>query len=300
MRLPWFLSCGMWLVILASATATCCILSKNNINGIYVLHENQGAACADVPSPMYNRSEIPFSLTVTMECRRVWTGMRGGRSNSTSLGRKKIRCNEFRSGSAYDVQMFLWLQLCMSGFPPHPGPSESESSSGTQAALRVTCAKGATSSNRGVSLYDVYAEIIPGKADLKTSKQYLKRLHDKPEWLTEWLQRRSLFEQGTSTGCNASPALHSLLELHKFITYVYHLQFKFPRRQLQIRLNVKQFFTVHAAQLAKVWPHETKFEPTFLHLDPPDPPSGESTPTASGGGGIRCAHSTGVMAAGIS
>eukprot|EP00959_Pyramimonas_sp_CCMP1952_P215948 4516756-Pyramimonas_sp.AAC.1 len=68
------------------------------------------------------RSDIPYHFKVHVELRRVWTGMRGGRLRSTALDRNYLgHRHQVHDGGAHDVAMFLWTQLCMSGFPPHPG-----------------------------------------------------------------------------------------------------------------------------------------------------------------------------------
>ena len=218
---------------------------------------------------------------------------------------------QFQSGGAHDVSMFIWTQFCMSGFPPNPGPCMQETTNttstatGTQVPLRVTSAAYSASTqlpppppphqlpppppphqlppppppppphppSRGVSLYDVYAQINHTvSADYSKAKQNLKRMKHKPLILTQWLSRKCSF-QGNVSGSNGSPALFTLAELHQFTTIV-HEECKTINKQMQIKTNVKRFFRDHHDQLAQIWPNETEFKPTFLA-----PPSG-TTPTS--------------------
>ena len=74
-------------------------------------------------APLCFRPEIPFRYDVFVAHRRVWSGMRGGYMSSKAMGKSYLgHKHYFHSGGAHDVAMFLWLQMCMSGFPPHPGP----------------------------------------------------------------------------------------------------------------------------------------------------------------------------------
>lgn len=271
MRQPSYTRRWLLLAVLASTCGMCLstALASNDHVGKHVgsIADEQHSVC--FPS-FCGPAEIPFDCTVNIEYRRVWSGMRGGRFTSGTLGRRR-NSNEFHSGGAYDVAMFLWTQMVISGKCPHPGPPGSDGNNSTSGVvpLRVTASTGDTSSNRGVHLYDVYAKIHPASnISYKEAKKHLRKLSKPVEWLTLMLDRKCHFV-GSITGQNASPALFSLMELHQFVTFVqtHHVN-NSQSKQLQLKANVRRFFQDHTPQLAVIWPTETQFEPKFVHPPP--------------------------------
>jgi hypothetical protein len=218
--------------------------------------------------------ELPFQSVTQVDYRRVWSGMRGGHVRSIALGRKYRRKlsnrKQFQSGGAHDVGMFLWTQLCMSGFPPHPGPESDATTNytGTQAPLlKVTVAVGGAAATRGVSLYQVFALTNPTTTDYAKAKLNFKRLRQKcPGFLVEWLDRKCAFE-GAGVQ-HAAPALFSLTELNRFITFLHENVFVTTNKRIQFVTNVKQFFVEHRHQLGQIWQTETELKPTFSCVDP--------------------------------
>ena len=270
MRQPTSLS---WLLVLAIALSAvgACFTWSGHSDAIY--SDREGGYVSYFSYSSYEIAVPAFTTNVSIAYRRVWASMRGGRFASSSLGRKKRRSEEYYSGGAHDVAMFLWTQLCISGFPPHPGPTESNSS-GTEAPLRVTAAQGGTAaSTRGISLFDVFSRINPVSSDPQLSKKNLKRIKNMPEWLTSLLGRKSHFEMAMNiknpsgaTGVVGftSPALHSLTELHDFIQFVYGVYSRFQKKGFEVQHKVERFFKDHKALLAELWPDESEITPTRL------------------------------------
>lgn len=274
MRRPALLCWLLMAVVIASTCGTCifAVFNSNSLSTVNVFAKTGDLYHLSMPysgPPL----EIPFQCVVHIDFRRVWCGMRGGRLHSGTLGRRGKR-SDFHNGGAYDVAMFLWTQMVISGKCPHPGPEGSaraeQGNNNAVVPLRVTSSAGGTSSSRGVHLYDVYTKIIPiHNISYKEAKKHLLRLNTS-EWLARWLERRCHFLAVGSNVCNingknASPALYNISEIHQFFTYV-HDSVKGQSKQLQVKTNVRRFFTEYGDQLRDIWPSEDTqaFQPTFV------------------------------------
>ena len=181
------------------------------------------------------------------------------------------------NGGGLDSAMFIWIELCSSGFPPHPGPCicklllcicKYEDNS-----LRITSdGAGTASCTAGISLYDVYAKLKD--QGYEQAKKNLRRLTNPPDYFEEWLSRKNKFV--TSGGSREygyeSPALLSMEELNCFVRL---LQERITGGPPVVRFiaNVKSFFKAHKDVLQKIWPNETIDMPKL------DPPTSSATPT---------------------
>ena len=245
-------------------------------------------SCLDpVPplGPLCHRSllyEIPFGTGVHIAHRRVWSGMRGGRIRSIALGRKYTRLlnnsNQFESGGAHDVALFLWTQMCMSGFPPHPGPGsdpETSTSTPTPKATSSSSPSGVSdrpfrydASAKVLSLYDVVAHFRG--SDASAALTYLTRLKDKPIWLTQGLATSHKFKQCPGRG---TPILSSMEEVTRLVQVVQSSCGRGDKRLVKCQQNIGEFFEKYSHILDRIWPGSTVDKPkgATIHFTKSDP-----------------------------
>jgi hypothetical protein len=207
-------------------------------------------------APLCFRPEIPFRYDVFVAHRRVWSGMRGGYMSSKAMGKSYLgHKHYFHSGGAHDVAMFLWLQMCMSGFPPHPGPDSEIKGASTPAstgnnALRYDI------QHRVLSLFDVCGQ-FRGSSDGELTSLYIKRLRTKPQWFLQCLQRVHNFQNYRG---KPTPVLASMQELMKFVE-LHRSACKPGKKSDQLERRVAAFFQTHSEILKEIWPDGDVLKP---------------------------------------
>ena len=215
--------------------------------------------------------EIHIACVVCLDVRRVSGRVYRHGTNS---------CIRFypQNGGGLDSAMFIWLELCSTGYPPHPGPCNCKLllciCEYKDVPLRVTSARARTASSAtpGISLYDVYAKLKDKGYDY--AKKNLKRITNPPDYFEGWLSRKNLFDSVHSGGSQlyASPALLSMKELNVFVRLLQERVTGGPP-VVKFIADVKLFFKAHKDVLQKIWPDESVEMPKL------DPPTCAAAPT---------------------
>lgn len=131
----WFFRWGPLVLIFGCViNSVCCVLYHTHVSvDVNTTQFSSDKWTTNIP-PTYNinfdqrhsRNTTYTPLIISKMCIEVKIiryGMRQNRFNACSIAKKK-RHSILHGEGAYLSKTFIWEELCSSGFPPHPGPTE--------------------------------------------------------------------------------------------------------------------------------------------------------------------------------